>query len=54
MFKIFKAEVENQLGKRIKSIIFHHSGEYYSRYDGSVEQRLRPFAKFVKEYGIVP
>ena len=27
-FKEFRAEVENQLGKRIKAIQFDHGGEY--------------------------
>lgn len=54
MFKIFKAEVENQLGKRIKSVKSNRGGEYYSRYDGSGEQRPLPFAKFLEECGIVP
>ena len=39
MFKTFKAEVENQLNKRIKSVRSDHGGEYYGRYDGSGEQR---------------
>ena len=37
VFKNFKAEVENQLSKRIKSVRFDHGGEYYGRYDGSGE-----------------
>ena len=28
--------------------------EYYGRYDGSGEQRTRPFAKFLEQCGIVP
>ena len=52
--KVFKAEVENQLGKRMKSIISNSGGKYYSRYDGSGEQRLGPFAKFLEECSIVP
>ena len=39
IFKIFKVEVENQLGKRIKSVRSDRGGEYYGRYDGSGEQR---------------
>jgi len=54
VFKNYKAEVENQLGKRIKSIRSDRGGEYYGRYDGSGEQRPGPFAKFLKECGIVP
>lgn len=52
MFKNFKAEVENQLGKRIESFRFDRGGEYYSRYDSSVEQRPGLFAKFLKGCGI--
>lgn len=54
MFKNYKAEVENQLGKRIKSVRSDRGGEYYGRYDGSGEQRPGPFAKFLEECGIVP
>ncbi|KAI3445119.1 hypothetical protein Pfo_001784, partial [Paulownia fortunei] len=39
VFKAFKAEVENQLGKRIKAVKSDRGGEYYGRYDGSGEQR---------------
>ena len=53
VFKNYKAEVENQLGKRIKSIRSDRGGEYYGRYDGSGEQRPGPFAKFLEECGIV-
>ena len=53
MFKNYKAKVENQLSKRIKSIRFDRDGEYYGRYDGSGEQRPRPFAKFLKQCGII-
>ena len=31
MFKAFKAEIENQLNKRIKAIRSDHGGEYYGR-----------------------
>ena len=54
MFKSFKAEVENQLGKKIKAVRSDRGGEYYGRYDGSGEQRPGPFAKFLEECGIVP
>ncbi|KAL3613382.1 hypothetical protein CASFOL_042795 [Castilleja foliolosa] len=54
MFKIFKAEVENQLGKKIKCVKSDRGGEYYGRYDGSGEQRPGPFAVFLEECGIVP
>ena len=35
VFKVFKAEVENQLDKKIKAVKSKHGGEYYGRYDGS-------------------
>ena len=54
MFKIFKVEVENQLGKRIKAFRSDRGGEYYGRYDGSGKQRRGPFAKFLEGCGIVP
>ena len=53
MFKSFKAEVENQLNKRIKIVTSDRGGECYDRYDGSDEQHPRPFAKFLEECGIV-
>ena len=37
MFKIYKAEVENQSSKRIKSVRSNCGGEYYDRYDRSGE-----------------
>ena len=54
MFKSFKVEVENQLNKRIKIFRSDRGGEYYGKYDGSGEQRPRPFSKFLEECGIVP
>ena len=54
VFKSFKAEVELQLGKKIKAVKSDRGGEYYGRYDGSGEQRPGPFAKFLEECGIVP
>ncbi|RVX07135.1 Retrovirus-related Pol polyprotein from transposon TNT 1-94 [Vitis vinifera] len=50
----FKAEVENQLSKKIKAVRSDRGGEYYGRYDGSGEQRPGPFAKYLMECGIVP
>ena len=38
VFKTFKAEVELQLGKKIKVVKSDHDGEYYDRYDGLGEQ----------------
>ena len=37
VFKNFKAEVKNQLGKKIKAIKSDHGGECYDRYNGSGE-----------------
>jgi len=54
MFKSFKAEVELRLGKKIKAVKSDRGGEYYGWYDGSGEQRPRPFTLFLKECGIVP
>ncbi|RVW65936.1 Retrovirus-related Pol polyprotein from transposon TNT 1-94 [Vitis vinifera] len=54
VFKTFKAEVELQLNKRIKSVRSDRGGEYYGRYDGSGEQHPGPFAKYLMECGIVP
>ena len=54
VFKNFKAEVENQLSKKIKVVRSDRRGEYYGRYDGSGEQRPGPFAKYLMECGIVP
>ncbi|KAJ9544451.1 hypothetical protein OSB04_024158 [Centaurea solstitialis] len=38
VFKDFKAEVELQLGKKIKAVRSNRGGEYYGRYEGSGEQ----------------
>ena len=35
MFKIYKAEVENQLTKKIKAVRSDRGDEYYDRYDKS-------------------
>ncbi|KAL8140605.1 hypothetical protein V2J09_006626 [Rumex salicifolius] len=42
VFKSYKAEVELQLGKKIKAVKSDRGGEYYGRYDGSGEQRPGP------------
>ena len=54
VFKSFKVEIENQLNKRIKNVRSDHGGEYYGKYDGSGEERLGPFAKFLEECSIIP
>ena len=53
VFKNFKAEVENQLSKKIKVVKSNRGSEYYGRYDGFDEQRLGPFSKYLIECGIV-
>ena len=40
MFKAFKAEVENQLNKRIKAVKFDRGSEYYGRYGGSCKTQV--------------
>ncbi|RDY04902.1 hypothetical protein CR513_11325, partial [Mucuna pruriens] len=53
VFKSFKAEVELQLGKKIKAIKFDRGSDYYGRYDGSRKQHLGPFVLFLRECRIV-
>ena len=53
VFKAYKAEVENQLNRKIKAVKSDHGGEYYDRYDGSSEQRPWSFVRYLKEYCIV-
>lgn len=52
-FKIFKTEIEKQLGKVIKVVGYDHGGKYYGKYD-STGQHMGPFAKYLQDYGIVP
>ncbi|KAA0052114.1 Retrovirus-related Pol polyprotein from transposon TNT 1-94 [Cucumis melo var. makuwa] len=54
IFKSFKAEVELQLGKKIKVVKSDRGGEYYGRCNRSGQQRSGPFAKYLEECGIVP
>ena len=54
VFKSYKAEVENQLGKKIKAIKSYCGSEYYGRYDGSGELRPGPFVRYLQECDIVP
>jgi len=35
MFKIYKAEVENQLNRKIKAVRSNRGSQYYGRYDRS-------------------
>lgn len=50
-FKIFKAVVELQKGKKIKAVRSDRGGEYYGRYD-ETGRNPGPFAKFLQECGI--
>ena len=50
-FKIFKTEVEKQLGKVIKIVRSDRGGEYYGKH-GDLGQCLGPFAKFLQSCGI--
>ena len=51
-FKIYKAEVENQLNRRIKSVRFDKGDEYYGRFTES-GQHLSVFALFLREHRII-
>ena len=51
-FKVFKAEDENQCGKKIQIVRSDRGGEYYGRYT-EYGQALGPFPKFLQEHGIV-
>ena len=51
-FKVFKLEVEKQLGKFIKIVSYHCGGEYYGRHR-DVGQHMGPFAKYLQDCGIV-
>jgi len=51
-FKIFKAEVENQLDRKIKVVRSDRGGEYYGRHT-PYGQVPGPFARFLQENGIV-
>ena len=53
-FKIFKAEVENQINKKIKGVRSDRGGEFYGRNDASGEQCHRSFARYLEQSGIVP
>ena len=53
-FKIFKAEVENQINKKIKGVRSDRGGEFYGRNDASGEQCPGSFARYLEQSGIVP
>ncbi|KAD6454719.1 hypothetical protein E3N88_09425 [Mikania micrantha] len=52
MFKNFKAEVENQLDRKIKVVRSDRGGEYYGRHT-DVGQSPSSFYEFCKSHGIV-
>ena len=52
VFKVFKAEVENQCGKQIKIVRSDRGGEYYDKYTEN-GQTHGPFTKFLQENGVV-
>ncbi|GKC36073.1 putative RNA-directed DNA polymerase [Tanacetum coccineum] len=52
MFKTFKAEVENQLNRKIKVVRSDRGGEYYGRHTG-VGQAPGSFFDFCKDHGII-
>ena len=51
-FKVYKTEVEKQLGKPIKIVRSDRGVEYYGRFTGS-GKKPGPFARFIEENGIV-
>ena len=51
IFKIYKAEVELKLERKIKCVRSDRGGEYYGRY-GEAGQIPGPFARFLQECGI--
>ena len=53
MFIIYKAEVENQLNRKIKVVRSDYGGEYYGRYDGS-DRCPGSLVNFLKECDIIP
>ncbi|GJX51016.1 putative zinc finger, CCHC-type containing protein [Tanacetum coccineum] len=52
MFKTFKAEVENQLYRKIKVVRLDRGGEYYGRHT-DVGQAPGSFFNFCKYHGII-
>ncbi|GKC27838.1 putative zinc finger, CCHC-type containing protein [Tanacetum coccineum] len=52
MFKTFKAEVENQLDRKIKVVRLDRGGEYYGRHT-DVGQAPGSFFDFCKDHGII-
>ena len=52
MFKVFRIEVEKQLGKVIKIVRSNKGGKYYGKH-GDAGQQKGPFARCVKDNSIV-
>ncbi|KAL6328217.1 hypothetical protein AAG906_034360 [Vitis piasezkii] len=52
MFKVFRIEVEKQLGKVIKIVRSDRGGEYYGKH-GDVGQQNGLFARYLQDNGIV-
>ena len=46
MFKVFRTEVEKQLGKFIKIVRSNRGGEYYGKH-GDAGQQKGPFARYL-------
>ena len=51
-FKIFRTELEKQLGKVIKVVRSDRDGEYYGKH-GDAGQLKGPFAKYLEDFGIL-
>ena len=49
--KVFINEVERQLDRKVKIVMFDRGGEYYGKHD-ETEQCPNPFAKFLEKCGI--
>ena len=49
---MYKAEVENQLDRKIKVVRFDRDGEYYGRCDKS-DCNSGSFAKFFEQHDII-
>ena len=52
MFKVFRSDVEKQLGKVIKIVRSDRGGEYYGKH-GDVGQQNELFARYLQDNGIV-
>ena len=52
VFKIYQAEVENQLDRKIKVVRSYKDGDYYGRYDES-NHNPGSFAKFFEQHDII-